>query len=54
MSWDLDHILGEADAEVREDIGQTGGPAVEEKTPAESLPQSMIGDVRGPSGEAPT
>ncbi|KAL0448054.1 UNVERIFIED_CONTAM: hypothetical protein Slati_1933300 [Sesamum latifolium] len=57
MAWvclseeNLDHILGEAEAEVRGHIGHTGSPVVEEKTFTESLPQPMIGDKsfrRGP------
>ncbi|KAL0402574.1 UNVERIFIED_CONTAM: Retrovirus-related Pol polyprotein from transposon RE1 [Sesamum latifolium] len=48
---DLDRILGETDAEVRDVIGHIKGGAIEEKVPHESLPKPMMEDVPGPSGE---
>ncbi|KAL0410721.1 UNVERIFIED_CONTAM: hypothetical protein Slati_3661800 [Sesamum latifolium] len=56
MTWvcisedDLDHIVGEAKAEVK---GQAKAAAVEERIPDESLPQPGVEDILGPSGEAP-
>ncbi|KAL0289335.1 UNVERIFIED_CONTAM: hypothetical protein Sangu_2619600 [Sesamum angustifolium] len=48
---DLNHILGEAETEVKGDAGQTGDVADDERAPDESLPQPEVEDIPGPSGE---
>ncbi|KAL0427464.1 UNVERIFIED_CONTAM: hypothetical protein Slati_2921200 [Sesamum latifolium] len=52
LEEDLDRILGEAEVEVRDVAGQIEGGTVGEKVPDESLPQPMMKDVPGPSGES--
>ncbi|KAL0393213.1 UNVERIFIED_CONTAM: hypothetical protein Sradi_2544100 [Sesamum radiatum] len=60
MAWvcfleeDLDHILGEAEAEVKGDAGQAGDAANEERVPDESIPHPRVKDIPVPSGEAPS
>ncbi|KAL0370652.1 UNVERIFIED_CONTAM: hypothetical protein Sangu_0383300 [Sesamum angustifolium] len=58
MAWgcfsedDLDHILGEAEAKVKDGVGQARDAADEERAPDASLPQPGIEDIPGLSGEA--
>ncbi|KAL0323495.1 UNVERIFIED_CONTAM: hypothetical protein Sangu_1968800 [Sesamum angustifolium] len=56
MAWvcfleeDLDHILGEAEAEVKGYAGQAGDAANEERVPDKSIPQPRVKDIPVPSG----
>ncbi|KAL0324770.1 UNVERIFIED_CONTAM: hypothetical protein Sradi_5046300 [Sesamum radiatum] len=50
---DLDHILGEAEAEVRGDVGQVEAAAEEGRALNEGLPPPGVEDILGLSGEAP-
>ncbi|KAL0420714.1 UNVERIFIED_CONTAM: hypothetical protein Slati_3094300 [Sesamum latifolium] len=49
---DLDCLLGEAEAEVRDASSQVESGAAEEKIPKEELPQLIIEDAAGPSKES--
>ncbi|KAL0399977.1 UNVERIFIED_CONTAM: hypothetical protein Sradi_2341000 [Sesamum radiatum] len=49
---DLDHLLGEAEAELRRVAVRIEGGTIEEKVSGEELSQLVMEDVAGPSNES--